>query len=135
MTIDSFAVDTSALAAILFVETDAALYGDFLARHVGSGVISASTLLECQIVVEGRLGPAGGALLSETVARAAIEVVPTGVHSVSIAITAWRRFGKGRHAAALNFGDCFSYALAKERGIPLLYKGRDFAQTDVASVM
>lgn len=135
MTIDSFAIDTSALAAILFVEEDARLYGEFLARHPGSGAIAAPTLLECRMVVEGRLGPAGGALLSDLVRQADIEIAAVDERSVSVAMTAWRRFGRGRHAAALNFGDCFAYALAKGRGVPLLYKGRDFSQTDIAAAV
>ena len=131
----SYAIDTSALAAILFVESDASLFSDVLAAHPGAGVMSAPTLLESHMVIESRLGPAGGALLSELIRHSAIEIVPTDERAITIAMTAWRRFGKGTHGAALNYGDCLSYALAKGRGIPLLYKGRDFAQTDVMSVL
>lgn len=131
----SYAIDTSAFAAILFVENDASRFADVLAAHAGAGVMSAPTLLESHMVVEARLGPAGGALLSELIRGNGVEVVPTDERAITIAMTAWRRFGKGTHGAALNYGDCFSYALAKGRGIPLLYKGRDFAQTDVMSAL
>src|SRR5260370_16741648 len=93
----------------------------------------AARLLERAIVVEGKAGERGGEQLDLLLARGQIEVAPVTIEQVRIARTAWRRYGKGSgHAAQLNFGDCFSYALAHSLGEELLYKGADFANTDVA---
>lgn len=127
-------IDTSALVAILTGEDDAARYADaMLSDTVFS--ISAVTLFETQIVVEARLGDVGATGLDRLLRDEQIEVVPVDYTTVITAREAWRRFGKGRHPAALNLGDCFSYALAKGRDEPLLFKGRDFTQTDVAAVI
>jgi ribonuclease VapC len=84
--------------------------------------------------MEARLGAAGGKELDLLAAKAGLVVEPLTADQASIAREAWRRFGKGRHAAALNFGDCCSYALARATGEPLLFKGTDFANTDIAAV-
>lgn len=125
-------IDTSALVAILRQEPGAE---DLLRRLTvaGSRRISAATLLEAAIVLEGKSGPRGGEQLDLFLARAQIEVEPVTAEQVRIARKAWRRYGKGSgHAAALNFGDCFSYALAQSLGEELLYKGSDFSETDLA---
>jgi len=125
-------IDTSALVGILQQESDA----DGLLRRLasaGSRRISAATLLETAIVLEARSGERAGDDLDLFLARAKIEVEPVTDEQVRVARTAWRRYGKGSgHAARLNFGDCFSYALAQSLGEELLYKGADFAYTDVA---
>ena len=125
-------IDTSAVVAILRQESGA----ESLLRRLtaaGSRRISAASLLETAIVLEGKSGERGGEQLDLFLARAQIEVAPVTVEQVRIARRAWRRYGKGSgHAAQLNFGDCFSYALARSLGEELLYKGADFAHTDVA---
>src|ERR1700694_5259495 len=125
-------IDTSAVVAILRQESGAE---GLLSRltAAGSRRISAASLLETAIVLEGKSGERGGEQLDLFLARAQIEVAPVTIEQVRIARTAWRRYGKGSgHPARLNFGDCFSYALALSLGEELLYKGADFAQTDVA---
>src|ERR1700691_2513738 len=125
-------IDTSALVAILQQESDA----DALLRRLaaaGARRVSAATVLEAAIVLEARSGEKAGDDLDLFLARAKIEVEPVTDEQVRIARKAWRRYGKGSgHAARLNFGDCFSYALAQGLGEELLYKGSDFAHTDVA---
>lgn len=86
-------------------------------------------------MVQARQGPEAARDLDLLHARVATQIVPCDAEQVSAAIAAWRRFGKGRHPAALNLGDCFSYALARTSGEALLFKGRDFAQTDIRSVL
>ena len=83
------------------------------------------------MVFEGRTGTDTGSVLDDLVARLGLTVVPFTPEHARIARAAFRRFGKGRHAAGLNFGDCMAYALASERGEPLLFKGGDFAATDI----
>jgi ribonuclease VapC len=95
-------------------------------------VIAAATWTESRIVIFSRSGEAGLVALDELKAAAGIEIVPVTESLADLAFEAFRRFGKGRHPAGLNFGDCFSYALAKERNEPLLFKGDDFPRTDVS---
>ena len=90
--------------------------------------------MEAPIVIESRKGEAGGRELDLLIYRAAIEIVAVDQDQAEIARLAWRRFGKGRHAAGLNCGDCFAYALAKSRRLPLLFQGDDFSQTDITGV-
>jgi ribonuclease VapC len=92
------------------------------------------SLIEATIVVDARQG-ADAVRDLEFLVDATVEIVPVDVEHARAAAAAWRRFGKGRHPAALNFGDCFSYALARLAGVPLLYKGDDFSQTDVAAAL
>ncbi len=125
-------IDTSAVVAILRQESGAE---DLLRRLTvaGSRRISAASLLETAIVLEGKSGEKAGDDLDLFLARAKIEVEAVTDEQVRIARKAWRHYGKGSgHAAGLNFGDCFSYALAKSLSEELLYKGADFAHTDVA---
>jgi ribonuclease VapC len=126
-------IDTSALVAILSLEPEAARLAQAIEADP-TRLISAATLLEAGIVMEARLGAAGGKELDLLVAKAGAAIEPLTADQASIAREAWRRFGKGRHTAALNFGDCCSYALARATGEPLLFKGTDFANTDIAAV-
>ena len=123
-------IDTSAILAIMLAEEDMIRYVEAIA-DASSRRMSAGTLLETYIVVEGKAGLAGVEQLNALVQRASIEVVPVTVDHVHTAHLAWRRFGKGNHPAGLNFGDCFAYALAEINGEPLLFKGQDFARTDI----
>lgn len=87
--------------------------------------------MEIAIVIEARFGEAGAAEVDLWLHKAAVESVAVDAEQIDVARRAWRKFGKGRHPAGLNFGDCFSYALAATRGEPLLFKGNDFSQTDI----
>lgn len=120
-------VDTSALVAILRAEPEADRLIDRLLA-VSEVRISAGTLLEARIIAE-REG--GTEELEELIAVAAIEVVPADARQIDLAFDGFCRFGKGRHPAGLNFGDLFAYGLARATGEPLMFKGGDFAQTDV----
>lgn len=123
-------VDTSALCAVLFNEpTRAELIGTLASAP--RRVISSGTMVEVAIVVEARLGEAGGRELDLLLHRAGVDVVAVDADQVEMARVGWRRFGKGRHPAGLNFGDLFAYALARTRGEPLLFVGDDFTRTDV----
>ena len=127
-------VETSALVAVLPTEPEAdALTEAMLA--VASPLISSATLVEAGIVVQGRYGDEGSreldTLLAQVRAQVRAEVVPVTAAHAAVAREAFRRFGKGRHPAGLNYGDCFSYALAVALAEPLLFVGDDFGQTDV----
>ncbi|HEU4455143.1 MAG TPA: type II toxin-antitoxin system VapC family toxin [Longimicrobium sp.] len=126
-------VDTSALIAYLNAEPEAerietALVG---ARRL---FLSAATLVEAGIVAERQNEESGGRDLDLLIHRLRVEVVPVTEEQAELARSAYRRFGKGKHPAGLNFGDCFSYALARSLGEPLLFVGADFSKTDVAAV-
>ena len=123
-------LDTSAVLAILFHEPEAALFAGIIAQ-ADSCVISAATFTEISIVVEARTGDAGSRQWDAFFRIAGIVVEPVTEDQARAAAQAWSKFGKGRHPAALNFGDCFSYALAKVATEPLLFKGTDFRHTDV----
>jgi len=126
-------LDTSALLAILFLEPEAEHFADLIAADPRR-MISAASMLETAIVVEARKGAPAGRELDLLIHRARIEMVGFEESQLELARDAWRRFGKGNHRANLNFGDCFAYALSKSSGEPLLFKGDDFAKTDVARV-
>jgi ribonuclease VapC len=123
-------IDTSAVMAILFDEADAPFFEEAIEADPVR-LMSAGTLVEAAIVVEARLGPAGGRELDLLLHAAAVDIVPVDREQAELGRQAWRRFGKGNHRAALNYGDCFAYALAKRSGEPLLAKGDDFPRTDV----
>src|SRR5215472_1019340 len=126
-------IDSSAIIAVLLDEANAA----DIARAIEASsqrLLSAANLLEASIVIESRKGEAGGRELDLLIYRAAIEIVAVDQDQAELARIAWRRFGKGRHPAGLNYGDCFAYALAKTRRLPLLYQGGDFSRTDLESV-
>jgi len=122
-------VDSSALVAIVLREPGwEALVDKLSAEPAGAG---APTLAEAGMVLTARLGPRGRSLLARIVQEARIVVVPFTDEHWPIAIDAYARFGKGRHAADLNFGDCLTYAVASLAGQPLLCLGEDFARTDL----
>ena len=123
-------VDTSALVAILLQEDDAKTYADAIAG-AGPVALSAASYVELAIIALSR-GGQGRAELETMLADAAIEIVPVTLDQARLAARAYEKYGRGRHAAALSFGDCFAYALAKSRGEPLLFKGADFGLTEVA---
>ncbi len=123
-------IDTSAVLAVLFHEPDARRFENAIA-HAWPRRMSAATLLEAAMVVESRGGATAGHELDVLLEKAEVELVPLTLEHAYAARHAWRRFGKGNHPAALNFGDCFAYALAKTTGEPLLFKGSDFARTDI----
>ena len=123
-------IDTSAIMAILFDEPDAARYETAIAA-AWPRRMSAVALFEASMVVEGKGGIAAGHQLDAFVKKANIELMPVTTEQVEAARRAWRRFGKGNHRAALNFGDCLAYALASTTREPLLFKGDDFARTDI----
>jgi ribonuclease VapC len=123
-------LDTSAIIA--WLEDDA--FADRVSAAMAAAPalsISAGTLLELGIVVESRRGEAGGRELDLLLHRLRVAVVPVTEEHAERARAAYREFGKGRHRARLNYGDCFAYALATEKGEPLLFVGEDFARTDV----
>jgi len=123
-------IDTSALVAILLGEPEAEAFALAIAGD-SKRLISAFTALETGIVIEAKKGESGGRELDLLLHQAKIEVVPLTAEQSEISRLAWRKYGKGRHPAGLNIGDCCSYALAKCAGEPLLFKGNDFSQTDV----
>ncbi|OGW23700.1 MAG: ribonuclease [Nitrospinae bacterium RIFCSPLOWO2_12_FULL_47_7] len=127
-------VDTSAILAILFSEPDAETYAKAMTNATSSR-ISAATFVEVAIVIEAQTKNSGPRQLDAFLRRANIIIETVTEEQAHIARQAYTDFGKGRHPAQLNYGDCFSYALAKVTGEPLLYKGRDFAKTDVASAL
>lgn len=124
-------IDTSALLAIFLAEPERQPFLELIVQ-AETRLISAANVLETGIVLEARSGEAAGREFDLFVVRAGLEVVPVDGEQIEIARGAWRKYGKGRHRAALNFGDCFAYALAKFSGEPLLVKGADFGLTDIA---
>lgn len=124
-------VDTSALVAIVIEEPGYAPVLDTLvaAGRAGAGT---PTLVETVVVLRSRLGPAGRTLLTTTLDELSIRPLPFEAEHWPIAVDAFARFGKGRHAAALNFGDCLTYAVAKVANEPLLCLGGEFEHTDLA---
>jgi ribonuclease VapC len=124
------ALDSSALIAILMQEPERAAFAAAIAAQ--NCVISAPTLVECRCVAFGRVGEAGLMFLDGVISSYDVQVASFDQSHVAAALDARMRFGRGSgHAARLNLGDCFSYALAKTRNIPLLFKGADFIHTDI----
>jgi len=123
-------IDSSALLAIFLEEPDASIYASAILND-RIRLISAATLAEASIVAIRRRQPDPIAALDILTTRLRLVVIPVDHEQALLARDGFRRFGKGRHPAGLNFGDCFSYALAKQRSEPLLFKGNDFSQTDV----
>jgi ribonuclease VapC len=129
----SFVVDTSAIIAIMKLESDAAEYASILAS-AAPRFISAGTRFECAIVVGRELGTKGLANLEILLEGTNVETVPFDGEQSELGLQGYLTYGRGSgHKAKLNFGDCFSYALAKTRDLPLLFKGDDFIHTDIAS--
>ena len=128
-------VDTSAIAAIAFAEPEREAFVQVLERAERC-LISTVSVVEARMVVHGRRGQRAVVLVDDLLRLPLFEIVPPGPAEMDAAYAAFVAFGKGSgHAAALDFGDVFSYALAKVRGLPLLYKGSDFAETDIASAL
>ena len=123
-------LDTSAVLAILLDEPERRAFTEAIEAD-GTRLMSVASFVECSIVLETRLGPEGVRDLDLLVARAEVTLVPVDVDQAYVARQAFRTYGRGRHAANLNFGDCFAYALSRASAEPLLFKGSDFAQTDV----
>jgi ribonuclease VapC len=123
-------IDTSALAAVFFGEPERHKFLEAIVS-ASSRLISAATVLETGIVLEARQGEAASREFDLFLIRANLQVVPVDSDQAELARSAWRRYGKGRHPAALNFGDCLAYALAKSAAEPLLAKGSDFGLTDI----
>jgi ribonuclease VapC len=123
-------IDTSAIIAILRSEPEAAA----LERTVVANpirLVPATCVLEARMVLVSRRGEHALAEIDLWLARIEADIVPVDADLVNVATQAWLTYGKGRHPAALNFADCFSYALAKRADEPLLFIGKDFSQTDI----
>ena len=128
-------IDTSAIIAIIFLESDAEIFSRILAGTPGK-LISAATRLECASVLLARKPLHGLAFLDELLSETYVETVAFDKNQLAFAIEARRTFGRGTgHRAALNLGDCFSYALAKSLDLPLLFKGTDFIHTDIRAAI
>jgi ribonuclease VapC len=123
-------VDTSAIVAILFKEPDRRQFYDKI-LDADSCQISSVGYMEAGMVLMSSLGIVAEHAHDRILHEARVVVVPVSLTQAKLALEAFRNFGKGRHPAGLNFGDCFSYALAKSAAEPLLFKGKDFAMTDV----
>lgn len=129
----SLVVDTSAAVAIILGEAAS----DDLADHLERALVRlmpAPVRVELGIVIEARLWPSGQDIVERFLREAKVEIVPFDAELAARALSAWRRYGKGRHPAGLNLGDCFTYALAEQTGHPVLCTGDDFAVTDIAVV-
>ena len=126
-------IDTSALLAILQDEPERRAFNQAI-EAAETRSLSAASFVEVSTVIESRYGPEGIRDLDLFLSKAEIDLVAVDSDQALLARQAFRHYGKGRHPAALNLGDCFSYALAKSLGEPLLFKGQDFASTDLSSV-
>ena len=127
-------VDSSALLAIILGEPDAAAYGHALA-DARRCRMSAANWLEAAMVVDGRADPVLAQRFTDLIEASEIELVALTPQHAEVARNAWRRFGRGKHPARLNFGDCMAYALALSAREPLLFKGNDFSHTDVVPAL
>lgn len=125
-------IDTSAIIAMLSDEAEAELFEVTLEADPVR-MLSVASYVETAVVIESRFGEPGGRELDLWLHRAAVDLVAVDVAQAETARVAYRRYGKGRHRAGLNYGDCFSYALAKVSVQPLLFKGVDFTHTDIAA--
>ena len=124
-------VDSSAMLAILLEEPEGRLFDVAIARNAVARM-SSGNFLEASMVLQARKGTNGVRALDLLIARFRIEIVSFTEPQARVARLAFERYGKGRHPAQLNFGDCIAYALARETGEELLFKGTDFGQTDIA---
>jgi len=125
-------LDSSAVIAVLLKEPEAPQMLSAIANSE-TNLLSAASFVEASMVIEARKGSEGGRDLDLFIYRAGIEIMPVDKEQAELARAAWRKYGKGRHPAGLNYGDCFSYALAKATGEQLLFKGNDFSGTDLGS--
>ncbi len=127
-------LDSSVLVSILLNEPEAARYVSAI-ENADKLFISAVNLFEIAMVIEGRKGKRGEQQFYQLMTKLAPDIIPFDASQAQLAYLAWQRYGKGNHPAKLNFGDCCAYALAKHLEQPLLYKGQDFSQTDISSVI
>ena len=127
-------IDTSAILAILTNEPERQVFNEAVEK-ARSPMMSAASFVEASIVIESSRGYDGLRDFDLFLASAGIEIVPVDIEQARAAREAFRQYGKGHHPAALNYGDCFSYALAKATGLPLLFKGNDFSGTDIQPVL
>lgn len=123
-------IDTSAVLAILQNEPERRSFNEAI-EAAETRSLSTASFVETSMIVESRYGTDGVRDLDLFIAKAQITLVPVDDEQAHLARQAFRQYGKGRHPAGLNFGDCFSYALARSLGEPLLFKGNDFGQTDI----
>ena len=123
-------VDSSAIIAILNAEADAEVFADAIA-NTPHCLMSAANYLEAAVVIDRQRGAEAGRQFDALIARAAIKIEPVTREQADIARQAYLDFGKGKHPASLNLGDCFAYALARSLHLPLLFKGSDFSLTDI----
>jgi ribonuclease VapC len=123
-------LDTAALVAILQNEPERRKFNEAI-ESAETRSLSSASFVESSIIVETRFGADGVRDLDLLIAKARISLVSVDEEQAHLAREGFRKYGKGRHPASLNYGDCFSYALARSRDEPLLFKGRDFSQTDV----
>lgn len=128
-------IDSSAILAILFAEAEASGFRKII-ETADTSRMSAANWLETSLRVDSKNNPLASHVLDDFMRASGIEIVPVSVEQAQLARRAFRVYGKGMgHPAQLNFGDCFAYALAKERDEPLLFKGSDFAATDIRSAL
>jgi len=123
-------LDTSAVVAVLQNETERRKFNEAIEASE-SRSLSTASFVECSMILESRYGADGVRDLDLFIAKAQVSLVPVDEEQADLARRAYRKFGKERHPAGLNFGDCFSYALSRALELPLLFKGNDFSQTDV----
>jgi ribonuclease VapC len=123
-------LDTSAIVAVLYREPEASAFAQLI-HDAEACRMSVASYVELTMVVESQLGSDGMRQAEAFFRRAGVVVEPVTVEQGELARQAFLDFGKGRHKAGLNYGDCFSYALAKATGEPMLFKGNDFGQTDI----
>ena len=126
-------VDSSAIIAILLSEPDARLFAECIGRQP-TAVISAASYVEVAIVARSR-GQIGRNLVDATLDRVGIEIVPVSADTARGVADAFAAYGRGRHPAKLSYGDCFAYALARQRREPLLFKGDGFSLTDLVAAL
>jgi len=129
------AVDTSALCAVVLGEPEAETFLAAMEQHAGRLTVGAPTVLETEMVVSARQGPDAARDLHLLLDGVRADIQPFADHHARSALQAWLRFGKGRHPAALNLGDCMSYAVAEGLQCPLLFEGEDFSLTDCRRVL
>ena len=127
-------IDASAILAILFDQPDQRRYGEAI-EAATVRLVSAVTRVELAFVIEGRKRQAGRERLERFFQLSGAEIIAVTPQQAEIAVGAYRRFGRGRHRASLNIGDCFSYALAVATGHPLLFKGDDFTHADIRAAL
>jgi ribonuclease VapC len=124
-------IDTSAVIAVVFDEDERNAFTEAIAANSELLISAASVFESCVVAAAKKSNPMAAGLVDHMIADLQIQVVPFDSAAVTAAREAYFRFGKGNHPARLNLGDCFAYALAKSRGLPLLFKGDDFARTDI----